>query len=101
MENVRKVTYRSGIIESKEPMNALISSHDCKGTFYSNLYALNIPEMIIDNITHPDRKPKNAMAKIYNKTPNYLKFKMLGIFCFYSVPLRVFSIPKTYEFNLN
>lgn len=76
LENVTKVTYRSGTISTKEPMSDLISTHDCKGTFYSNLYALNVPETAIDNITHPDRKPKNAMAKIYNKTTMLTKTKL-------------------------
>ena len=76
LENVIKVTYRSGTISTKEPMSDLISTHDCKGTFYSNLYALNVAEMVIDNITHPDRKPKNAMAKIYNKTTMLTKTKL-------------------------
>lgn len=75
-EKVTKVTYRSGIIETSEPISELVSSHDCKGTFFSNLYTLNIPEHIISNITHPDRKPKNAMAKIYNKTTMLEKAKM-------------------------
>lgn len=76
LENVIKVTYRSGTISTKEPMSDLISTHDCKGTFYSNLYSLNVPENAIDNITHPDRKPKNAMAKIYNKTTMLTKTKL-------------------------
>ena len=76
LENVIKVTYRSGTISTKEPMSDLISTHDCKGTFYSNLYALNVPEYAIDNITHPDRKPKNAMARIYNKTTMLTKTKL-------------------------
>ena len=75
-ENVKKVTYRSGTISTKEPMSDLISTHDCKGTFYSNLYSLSVPETVIDNITHPDRKPKNAMAKVYNKTSMMAKAKM-------------------------
>lgn len=76
LENVTKVTYRSGTISTKEPMSDLISSHDCKGTFYSNLYALNVPETVIANITHPDRKPKNAMARVYNKTNMLTKTKL-------------------------
>jgi hypothetical protein len=76
LENVTKVTYRSGTILTKEPMCDLISTHDCKGTFYSNLYALNLPETVISNITHPDRKPKNAMARVYNKTNMLTKTKL-------------------------
>lgn len=76
MEDVKKVTYRNGTVNTKEPISDLISTHDCKGTFYSNLYSLNISENVIDNITHPDRKPKNAMARVYNKTSMLSKAKM-------------------------
>lgn len=71
-----KVTYRSGIITSTLPISSLISTHDCKGTFYSNLYQLGVSETVIDNITHPDRKPANAMARVYNKTTMLAKAKM-------------------------
>lgn len=71
-----KVTYRNSTITSTEPISALISTHDCKGTFYSNLYQLGVSENVIDNITHPDRKPKNAMARVYNKTTMLAKAKM-------------------------
>lgn len=71
-----KVTYRNGKITSTEPISSLISTHDCKGTFYSNLYQLGVIETVIDNITHPDRKPKNAMARVYNKTKMLAKAKM-------------------------
>lgn len=76
MVDVVKVTYRNGTITTNEPISDLISTHDCKGTFYSNLYDLYVPESIIDNITHPDRMPKNAMAKVYNKTTMLSKAKM-------------------------
>lgn len=76
LEKVTRVTYRSGTIITREPMSNLISSHDCKGTFYSNLYALNVPETVISNITHPDRKSKNAMARVYNKTNMLTKTKL-------------------------
>lgn len=71
-----KVTYRNGIITSTVPISNLISTHDCKGTFYSNLYQLGVSEAVIENITHPDRKPKNAMARVYNKTTMLEKAKM-------------------------
>jgi integrase len=71
-----KVTYQNGTITSTEPISALISTHDCKGTFYSNLYQIGVSETVIDNITHPDRKPKNAMARVYNKTTMLAKAKM-------------------------
>jgi hypothetical protein len=76
LEDVTKVTFRSGTISTKEPMCDLISTHDCKGTFYSNLFALNVPETAIDNITHPERKPNNPMARVYNKTNMLTKAKL-------------------------
>jgi integrase len=75
-ETLTKVTYRNGTITSTMPISSLISTHDCKGTFYSNLYQLGVSETVIDNITHPDRKPKNAMARVYNKTTMLAKAKM-------------------------
>ena len=75
-ETLTKVTYRNGKIITTEPISSLISTHDCKGTFYSNLYQLGVSETIIDNITHPDRKPNNAMARVYNKTTMLAKAKM-------------------------
>lgn len=76
LEPVKKVTYRSGTIETKASISTIISTHDCKGTFYSNLIALNVSETAIDNITHPDKKPKNAMGKVYNKTKMLDKSKL-------------------------
>lgn len=76
LENITKVTYRSGTISTKEPMCDLISTHDCKGTFYSNLFALNVPETAIDSITHPEKPPKNPMARVYNKTNMLTKAKL-------------------------
>lgn len=73
---ITKVTYRSGTIETDEPICDHISTHDSRGSFYSNLYSLNIPNHVIDNITHPDKKPKNAMARVYNKTNMIEKAKM-------------------------
>ena len=65
---IKLETYRSGDIHSFHPMNEVISTHDCRGTFYSNLYRLNVSNVVIDKITHPDKTPKNKMAKLYNKT---------------------------------
>ncbi|MGV8993124.1 MAG: hypothetical protein ACOH1O_03400 [Flavobacterium sp.] len=76
LEKVKKVTYRSGTIETNEPIYNLISTHDAKGTFYSNLISLQISEDVISNITHPDRVKKNAMAHVYNKTNMLTKAKL-------------------------
>jgi hypothetical protein len=71
-----KVTYSNGTLVTKLPKSEAVSTHDFKGSFYSNLYKHKIKQFVIDNITHPDRKPKNAMAKIYNKTDMLDKAKM-------------------------
>jgi hypothetical protein len=76
LETETLTTYSQGTTSTKKPMSELITTHDCRRTFYSNLYALNMPETAIDNITHPDRPPKNAMAKIYNKTTMLTKTKL-------------------------
>jgi len=76
MVTKKKITYSSGKSESQVPMCNLISTHDCRGTFYSNLYQLGVSETVIDNITHPDRNPNNTMAKVYNKTTMLAKAKM-------------------------
>jgi len=76
LENVTLKTYRSGIIELNKPKYQIISTHDCKKTFYTNLYNNKINPVAIDNITHPDATPKNRMAKIYNKSTMLDKAKM-------------------------
>ncbi|WP_435255460.1 hypothetical protein [Tenacibaculum sp. A30] len=64
---ITKVTYSEGTVVRKVPKYAVISAHDFKHTFYSNLYKHKVRRSIIDNITHPDRVQKNAMAKVYNR----------------------------------
>lgn len=67
LEEVTRVTYKSGTIKTKEPISKLITTHDCKGSFYSNLYEAGVSKTVIDSITHPDKADKNPMAKYYNK----------------------------------
>jgi len=45
----------------------LISTHDFRKTFYTNLSILNIPESTIDLVTHPS-KSSAKMSKVYNKS---------------------------------
>ena len=61
-------TYRSGIIRLKKPLHELITTHDCKKTFYTNLYNNKVNPTAIDNMTHPEATQKNKMARIYNKS---------------------------------
>ncbi len=76
LETVTKHTYRSGEIYEYVPMSDLISTHDCRGTFYSNMFALNVPEEVFAKITHPDRKSANAMSSVYNKTKMLTKTRL-------------------------
>lgn len=76
LEDVTLKTYRSGEIKLKKPKYEIVTTHDCKKTFYTNLYKNKVNPTAIDNITHPDATPKNRMAKIYNKTNMLDKAKM-------------------------
>lgn len=69
-------TYRSGNIRLKKPLHELITTHDCKKTFYTNLYNKQVNPTAIDNMTHPDTAQKNRMAKVYNKSNMLDKAKM-------------------------
>lgn len=73
---ITKVTYSEGTVITHVPKSTVISTHDFKHTFYSNLYKHNVKQSVIDDITHPDRAPKNPMAKIYNRSNMLDKAKM-------------------------
>ena len=75
-ENEILNTYRNGVITTKKSLYQLITTHDCKKTFYTNLYNNHVNPTVIDNITHPDKATENRMAKIYNKTTMIAKAKM-------------------------
>lgn len=76
LEDVTLKTYRSGVIKQKKPKHQLISTHDCRKTFYTNLYNNKVNPVAIDNMTHPDATKKNRMAKVYNKSNMLDKAKM-------------------------
>lgn len=76
LEYITRNTYRSGIIKIEKPKYEIVSTHDCKKTFYTNLYNNNVNPIAIDNITHPDTATKNRMAKVYNKSTMLDKAKM-------------------------
>jgi len=73
---ITKVTYTEGTKITNVPKSSVISTHDFKHTFYSNLYKHRVKQSVIDDITHPDRAPKNPMAKIYNRSNMLDKAKM-------------------------
>lgn len=64
-ETLTHNTFSKGIIIENKQVNEIISTHDFKGTFYSNLLNLKVNETQIDNITHPDKPTKNTMGKKY------------------------------------
>jgi len=76
LEDVTYITFRNGTINLKKPKHEIITTHDCKKTFYTNLFNNGVLPTAIDNMTHPDATPKNRMAKIYNKATMLDKAKM-------------------------
>ncbi len=62
------------IIRSK-PKCELISAHDGRKSFISNLEELKASRDVVDQMTHPDKKPKNPMRKIYDKRDLLAKAK--------------------------
>jgi len=65
-EKVKIIPYLDSPFEVEQPIYELISTHDFRKTFYTNLALINVPETTIDLVTHP-AKSSNKMAKIYNK----------------------------------
>lgn len=61
-------SYRDGpkIIERKK--YEMISTHDGRKSFRTNLTNLNADRAIVTDMTHPDSKPQHAMDKHYIKT---------------------------------
>lgn len=60
-------TYKYGEITTIKPKYELISAHDGRKSFISNLEELKASRDVVDQMTHPDKKPKNSMRKIYDK----------------------------------
>lgn len=71
----KNVTYHFGEIKTKKPKYKLITAHDGRKSFLTNLDILRVDPDIADNMTHPDKKPNNAMRKVYVKTESMLKTK--------------------------
>lgn len=60
-------TYLSGVIKETKNISDIITSHDCRKSFVTNLLLQNASENIVLQVTHPDRKPTNVMTSVYNK----------------------------------
>lgn len=68
MQTITNVTYKSGTIVEYKPANEVISTHDCRKSFITNLFLAGGVENIVMGVTHPDKKPVHAMAGVYNKS---------------------------------
>lgn len=60
-------TFSQGVITYEKPKYQLISAHDGRRSFITNLELLNANRDVVDQMTHPDKTPKNPMRKIYDK----------------------------------
>ncbi len=61
------VTYNCGKVEVPRPKHELISTHDGRKSFITNLAKLGATQSVVDSMTHPDKKPANPMNKVYIK----------------------------------
>ena len=68
IEKVIYYTYKLGVIPEEKPISEIISTHDFRKTFYSNLLLMNVEERFIDSVTHPDKAKPNAMGGVYDRT---------------------------------
>lgn len=68
MQTITNVTYKSGVIVESKPANEVITTHDCRKAFITNLFLSGGTENIVMGVTHPDKKPVHAMAGVYNKS---------------------------------
>lgn len=70
------VTYKFGKVEVQRPKFELLSTHDGRKSFITNLAKLRANQAVVDSMTHPDKKPTNPMNKVYIKTSLMDKAKM-------------------------
>lgn len=67
-QTITNVTYKSGTLIETKPANEVISTHDCRKSFITNLFLAGGAENIVMAVTHPDKKPAHAMSAVYNKS---------------------------------
>ena len=65
-EKLTHIPYLDKPFIEEQPIYELISTHDFRKTFYTNLSILNVPESTIDLVTHPS-KSSAKMARVYNR----------------------------------
>lgn len=64
---VKNHYYKKGLIEETKKVSDIVTTHDFRKSFSTNLYLKQVAQTQIDNVTHPDKKPDNKMAAVYNK----------------------------------
>jgi len=60
--------YRDGEVKQKKKVYELITAHDTKKSFVTNLSLLNARQDVIDNISHRRKKKDNEMLSTYLKS---------------------------------
>jgi hypothetical protein len=66
-EKLKFHPYLDEPFEVEKPIYNLISTHDFRKTFYTNLSILEVSEGIIDLVTHPS-KSSSKMRRVYDKS---------------------------------
>lgn len=67
IQTITNHTYKSGVIVEYKPTNEVITTHDCRKSFVTNLLLMDGAENIVMAVTHPNKKPVHVMAGVYNK----------------------------------
>ncbi|GAA3608903.1 hypothetical protein Q4Q39_17465 [Flavivirga amylovorans] len=69
LEEHTKISFRDGKLETlKIPKYKLITTHDCRRSFVTNLGLKGINQNIVESITHPKKKNVSNMMAVYNNS---------------------------------
>jgi len=67
LEERTKISFRGGKLETlKVPKYELVTTHDCRRSFITNLGLKGVSQDIVLSITHPKKKNSNDMMAVYN-----------------------------------
>ena len=67
IEERTKISFRDGKLETlKLPKYKLVSTHDCRRTFITNLGLKGVGKDIVESMSHPKKKNSNDMMAVYN-----------------------------------
>lgn len=65
--NLQCHRFKQGIIDRKKFKYQIVSTHDCRSSYISNLANLEIPREYVKNITHPKAKSVATAYDVYDK----------------------------------